>query len=500
MGLTSFAPPSLSLTAPLFWSGNRDASGGIMAEADCEEEAQSTTWMDEALAAAHEMARQRPGEDHGILSRAYFAKEQLQLVQKYQRICVRLERYGAELLSKRTPLVPVHFPVTPLPNTRLSMQEGITRSLVLFCRQLHEVTLVVANDRLAPIAPMPMTKLVAFVRSMANDLWEGMQAITNQEDTVRTTRARLVRVCTQFARECVREERVAINTTRSQCDALACALRDFLDNRMLTERQIKRRKNVYAAQANILRTWVRGLVRRGHGGALQALRSGYTFVNAMKESAQSSSKWWIATSVQSVEEVFRCMHSDNPKDAELVANDDWILTAYNGLCRVGEWLMAHAISEGDELRWLEEQNEDASCWCSTHIVCDAPEVGMTGHAPLLQAPGHLGVFAKGRLRLAAAPRLLHSVGTRSSHSELAGVRMSRLLGALLREGHLMLDRLGSDYANRVVVCEYCKYERAVLSIEAETLVPLGHLVRVPYASTIPDLATARRAQGEAHSL
>jgi len=70
---------------------------------------------------------------------------------------------------------------------------------------------------------------------------------------------------------------------------------------------------------------------------------------------------------------------------------------------------------------------------------------------------------------------------------------------LLREEHLMLDRLGSDYANRVVVCEYCKYERAVLSIEAETLVPLGHLVRVPYASTIPDLATARQAQGEAHS-
>lgn len=121
---------------------------------------------------------------------------------------------------------------------------------------------------------------------------------------------------------------------------------------------------------------------------------------------------------------------------------------------------------------------------------------MTGQAPLLQAPGHLGVFATGRLRLAAAPQ---PAGTRSSHAELAGVRMARLLGALLREEHLMLDRLGSDYANRVVVCEYCKYERAVLSIEAETLVPLGHLVRVPYASTIPDLATARQAQGEAHS-
>ena len=478
-----------------------------MAEADApsssqnsEKEAASDSWMTEAVAAAHQMARQRPGEDHGILSRAYFAREQLQLVQKYQRICVRLERYGAELLSKRTPLVPVYFPVTPLPNTRLSMQEGIARSLVLFCRQLHEVTLVVAHDRLAPIDPLPMTKLVAFVRSVANELCEGMQAITNQEATVCTTRTRLVRVCTQFARECVREERVAINTARSQCDALACALRDFLDKRMLTERQIKRRKNVYAAQANIMRTWVRGLIRRGHGGALQALRSGYTFASAMKESAQSSSKWWIAASVQRLEEVLRCIRSDNPKDAELVADDYWILTAYNGLCRVGEILMAHAISEGDELRWLEEQDEDASCWCSTRIVSDTPEVAMSGHAPLLQAPGHLGVFAKGRLRLAAAPQLflgVDNVGTRSSHSELAGVRMARLLGALLREGHLMLDRLGSDYANRVVVCEYCKYERAVLSIEAEVLLPLGHLVRVPYASTIPDLATARRAQGEA---
>ena len=474
-----------------------------MAEADCasssqsaEEEAQSTTWMDEALAAAHEMARLRPGEDHGILSRAYFAREQLQLVQKYQRICVRLERYGAELLSKRTPLVPVHFPVTPLPNTRLSMQEGITRSLVLFCRQLHEVTLVVAYDRLAPIAPVPMTKLVAFVRSVANDLWEGMQAITNREETVRTTRARLVRVCTQFSRECVREERVAIDITRSQCDALACALRDFLDKRMLTERQIKWRKDPYAAQANILRTWVRGLIRRGHGGALQALRSGYAFVNAMKDSAQSSSKWWIAASVRAIEEAFQRMRSDDPKDIERVANDDWAITGYNALCSVGEWLMAHAVAEGDELRWLEEQDEDASCWCSTHIVRDTPEVAMTGQAPLLQAPGHLGVFATGRLRLAATPQ---PAGTRSSHAELAGVRMARLLGALLREEHLMLDRLGSDYANRVVVCEYCKYERAVLSIEAETLVPLGHLVRVPYASTVPDLATARRAQGEAHS-
>ena len=121
---------------------------------------------------------------------------------------------------------------------------------------------------------------------------------------------------------------------------------------------------------------------------------------------------------------------------------------------------------------------------------------MVDQAPLLQAPGHLGVFAKGRLRLLATSNPCGNAPNRQSptHTALAGVRMARLLAALLREGHLPLDRLGCDYANRIVVCEYCKYERAVLAIESETLVPLGELLHVPYESTIPDLATAQRAQ------
>ena len=121
---------------------------------------------------------------------------------------------------------------------------------------------------------------------------------------------------------------------------------------------------------------------------------------------------------------------------------------------------------------------------------------MVDQAPLLQAPGHLGVFAKGRLRLLAPAVTLNQ----PKYTELAGVRMARLLAALLQNGHLPLDKLGCDYANRIVVCEYCKYERAVLAIEAETLVPLGELVHVPYESRVPDLATARLAQVEAHSL
>lgn len=456
----------------------------------CMDTTSEATWLERALAAAHARAREHPS-DHSALSRAYFAKEQLQLVQKYQRICARLERHGAELLTKQTPLVPVHFPVTPLPNTRVSMAEGISRAYVLFCRQLHEVTLAVAPERLAPIAPMAMAKLVGFVQRVAVDLWEATQAVINDEDTNETACARLVAQLEQFATECVREERSRLGPARDECDAFACALRDFLDKRALTERQLKRRAHgANAAKANVVRTWLRGLVRRGHGGALRTLLD-----QRAREIRERCSCRLAVTALRCLDEGFERVRRNTIEDCHIVNGDDWAARLYDALRMMGNILLHHAVAEGDHLRWLEEQATGARCWCSTVVAEDAPEIAMAAdHAPLLQAPGHLAVFARGRLRLLAPPDPI------TRHAELAGARMARLLVALLRNGHLPLDRLGSDYANRIVVCEYCKYERAVLNIEAETLVPFGQLVRVPYTSAIPDLATARKAQCQPHSL
>ena len=195
-----------------------------------------------------------------------------------------------------------------------------------------------------------------------------------------------------------------------------------------------------------------------------------------------------------LDEGFERVRRDTAEDRQVVDTNDWAAQLYDALRMMGNILLHHAVAEGYTLRWLEEQNTGARCWCSTVVVEDAPEIAMAAdHVPLLQAPGHLAVFARGRLRLLAP------ADPTTRRAELAGVRMARLLAALLREEHLPLDRLGSDYANRIIVCEYCKYERAVLSIEEETLVPFGQLVRVPYKSAIPDLATARRAQSQPHS-
>lgn len=450
----------------------------------------AASWMAEALEAAHAQAQQQRPVDHGVLSRAYFAQEQLQLVQKYQRICARLERYGAALRTKQTPLVPVHFPVTPLPNTRVSMAEGISRALVLFCRRMHEATLAVAPERLAPVAPTAMAKLVGFVQSTAVGMWEETRAVINQETNEAEARARMVERCEQFAAECVREERLRLGPARTECDAFACALRDFLDKRALSDRQLKRRGHgADAAKAGVVRTWLRGLVRRGHGGALRTLLD-----RRAREIRERCSCRLTIAALRCLDEGFERMRRDTAEDRQVVDDDEWAARLYNALRMMGNELLHHAVAEGDNLRWLEEQAMDAHCWCTTAVVADAPEIAMAAdHAPLLQAPGHLAVFAHGRLRLHAPP----DPATR--RAELAGVRMARLLVALLREEHLPLDRLGCDYANRIVVCEYCKYERAVMSIEAETLVPFGQLVRVPYRSAIPDLATARKAQRQPHS-
>lgn len=495
MGLTRCAP--LSPPTLPFWSKECDTLE--MAEdsqSTDAEDAQSTVWIQAVLEAAHTQVRAQTWTEHGLLSRVCFAKEQLQILKKYQRICARLERYGAQLLTKQQPLVTVHFPVRPLPNTRVSMAEGVSRALVSFCRQLHETTLAVAPERLAPILPIAMAKLVAFVQTVATKMWEVSELSMDSHDGVLEERRQIIESCHRFAEECVREERVVLDVARDECDALACALRDFLDKRRLTERQLKRRTNTSAAQADIMKTWLRGLIRRGHGGAMRALRTRRAFNDAMKASANHKDDWWISASVQDIEDAFERMSHETPENAAIVEDVSWASCRYNALCRVGEWLMKHAVSEGDDLRWLEEQGDDASCWCSTCIVSDTPEVAMVDQAPLLQAPGHLGVFAKGRLRLLAPAVTLNQ----PKYTELAGVRMARLLAALLQNGHLPLDKLGCDYANRIVVCEYCKYERAVLAIEAETLVPLGELVNVPYESRVPDLATARLAQVEAHSL
>ena len=121
-------------------------------------------WLNRAFAAAQVAAASF--EQPELLSRAHLAKDQLAVVQKYTRICERFRDYGAKLLTKQRPLVPVRFPVKPLPNTRVMINERLGRSYANFVRHLHEQTLSIAPQRLAPVTSADMAQVVEFVQTM----------------------------------------------------------------------------------------------------------------------------------------------------------------------------------------------------------------------------------------------------------------------------------------------------------------------------------------------
>ena len=489
-------------------------------------------WMERASSAVHQVID--PSERARALSRWCFAKDQLELVQKYSRICNRLEKYGNQLCTKQEPLVSVTFPIKPLPNTRVSMAEGISRSFGAFCRQLHELTLEVAADRLESISPASMYDLVEFVRKTSGCLWEEMQRIVDRETTELEARVRVVADCARFAEQCIAAERKRLGSVRNQCDALLVALRDLRDNRMPKELKRRAKRPVaVAGPAKVARTWLRGLARRGWGMIFQ------TFL-ARPAVAKEVGNWCTVpenrAAIARIEEAFLRVHRDTEEDRAIVDNDEWAAAVFEALERHAYPLLLVCCVERGAIDWQLAQPTNHQCWCTVDLVLDAPEVAARVEAPLLQAPGHLGSFARGRLRLVAAPSkpangkapvpgwpddgdfgfpdpnntlcgtpyanaLPEARGfalrlNKQRRTELAGVRMARALAALLEDGHLFLDRLGCDYANRIVICEYCKYERAVMRIEAETLQPFGELVGVPYKSNIPDLDTARRAQAQ----
>ena len=418
--------------------------------------------------------------DNGALSRACFARDQLELVRRYLRICKRLEGHGAKLLTKDPPLVPIEFPVPPLPNTRLCIAEGIERSFVLFCRHLHELTLTTEARRLAPMTNATMSSLVAFVNEIAAELSDAVRDVMDHEVSEATARERVAKRCTDFAVACSEAECARLRGLVDDCDGLGNALRDFLAKRRLTTRQLARFGDDddarVAAKARLVRTWAAGVVRRGRGEALRALLA--------RPGAAKRVHAWPAPMVAAT----RCVGAEFARRRCGARDDDengnFHAEVYDAIVLVGGALADLCMVEAAAARALLGKGARESCWSTLSVELDSLAMD---HAPLLQAPGHLAVFARGRLRVRVAADA--PLGT-----ELAGVRLARAFETLLCERHLPLDRLGADYANRIVVCEYVKYERAVLSIEAETLEPLGEELQIPYTSTIPDLATARRAQ------
>ena len=439
-------------------------------------------WFERAFAAAQVAAASF--EQPELLSRAHLARDQLGVVQKYTRICERFRDYGAKLLTKQRPLVPVRFPVKPLPNTRVMINERLGRSYANFVRHVHEQTLSIAPQRLAPVTNADMAEVVEFVQTMAGALWSESRRVIDEESSEHEARTRMLRRCARFAKACHEAHCKRLGSMRNHCHAVWTELDEFWRTRALSKRQLASERSTQA-QAKVARQWTRGVLRRGWGlafGIVWSLRGVREALERVSDSAAA-----VDAFLAGLERARR----DDPEDRALWDDDDWAAAFYAHLAHLAPPLRDVAMRERDAIDALLAQDFEHKCWCSLEVVQDAPEVQVAScDSALLQAPGHMATFTRGRVRVAAtSEHVFHG-----RRAELAGVRLARVLAQLLQEGHLFLHRLGCDFANRIATCEYAKYELYIMRIEADTLIPFGELVGIPYKSRIPNLEEARLAQ------
>lgn len=412
---------------------------------------ESVPWLERVAAKVDEIEGVQRQE---LLSHLAWAKDQLRIVSKYSRICKRLEKFSRGLLAFPVHLVKFSFPVSLMPRTRLSIQEGVCQSFHLFCKELHLLTVTVASERLASA---DRESVVEMVKESSSRLWS---TLAPMDGDLQAAKASLLTFLSNACVSQVEDEKVKLEQRNVQIGALRDALAKF-SAKAPKKPPVKGRVSKHACLA---RKFVRGLHRRGH---VAAFRTMITTVDRDWSKAE-------ACYVRSIDEAFNSVKRSIDGDA---LNDDRCAEVFTALMSTRDALLELADTERDRLQWLLLQPSSASCWNSTFLCAEG--------VPLVP-PRHLDLFASGPVGLSALPS--------TSSGELAGVRFARVLHDLVNRGYLPIDRMSSSYANSVAVLEFSKYEAAILQIEEEALIPLGENVNVAYVSSVPTLEDALKSQ------
>ena len=412
---------------------------------------QESEWLDRVAAAVDEVDGAHRQE---LLAHIAWARDQLRIVRKYSRICKRLETFSGELLASPTHLVRFAFPVSLMPRTRLSIQEGVSQSFDLFVKELHILTVTVAPERLAPA---DRDSVVELVKETGARLWATLAAMDGDFEAAK---ASLLAFLSNSCASQVDDEKAALKKRLAHFGALRDALSKFCAK---APKKAPARGNT-SKHAALARKFVRGLHRRGH---VAAFRTMVATVDRDWSEAE-------ACHVRSIDEAFHAVKRGLDADA---LDDVRCAQVFAALMSTRAALLELADAECERLQWLQLQPSSSRCWSSLVLSADG--------VPLVP-PRHLDLFAGGPVGLRALP----STSTR----ELAGVRFARVLHDLVEHAHLPIDRMSSSYANSVAVLEFSKYEAAVLQIEEETLLPLGENVGVAYTSTVPSLEVALKEQ------
>lgn len=327
---------------------------------------------------------------------------------EYVSACAKIEAFSDSMRALGTPLVPLRFPIRLTSGTRESVQTGVHRSFVRFLQDLYEVVLVQHGH----VMDDACTDMPALLEQLAGALTLAQCNVLDGE----AAHAEAVKGTVRHAERCrlaaVRAESEALLGIGNACEIVAAVLRDF--GRTMVSIGKSKVASRFCAFLNAAE-------RRGLREAGEALMRVRHIADAFEGHA------WLSG-------------AKSMDDAQLVRAWELLKLSHRVLADALTW-------EVRRVRWLVATNPGNQCWCGLAL-----ESGYVGS--LVCAPAHMRSFATGQ-----RVRVVRETDVPPFTCRLSAACVTNLLVELLREGHLVLDRISAGYATRILTFDFCKYEK-----------------------------------------
>jgi hypothetical protein len=354
-------------------------------------------------------------------SEGTFIREQLELHASYVNACAKIEAFADKARESGACLVHLRFPIRLTQKTRESVESGMHRSFYRFLEDLHGAVIAQHGGAVDD----SVTQAEPFLARLANALTLESCRILDGKVPPRDGRSVCVSYAEKLRSETVQDERRNMDSLFYACQVAINCLNRF------NKEQARIGKDVVPR----MRAFLHAAERRGLRN--EALR--------LRQDRQAR---------QAIAKHFDWMH-----DLGRTFDDERI-------GRVHELLALTHIELTQALRWqqrrityLKALNVANCAWCGVSL-----STGVDG--TLLHAPAHMRVFSSEE-----RVRVILDKGDMPFAHYLSTVAVANLVIELLHRRWLQLHRIDSGYANRVMTCDFCKYETAARSILEDTVGP-----------------------------
>ena len=353
-----------------------------------------------------------------IRSEVVLIKQQLELHDCYANACEKLEDFADEIRDKGDHLVSLRFPMRLTQKTRDTVERGLFRSFTRFVHDLHCTILQMHGVHLADA----VTNSHAFLQKLSDVLTLESCRVIDGVVTHQEARA----VCTSYIKKCRAD---AVRVESSNLASLDHACKVVLE---MLQRFCKASTTISKSIASGMRKFLKSSERKGLAAAARRLSEEHKLRVQMHQHS-----WMLGGALD---------------DEQLVKVHNLILLTHRELSDTLSWQLRRTA-------WLWETNSSNGCWCGVSSV-----EGLNG--VLVHAPAHMRSFYhNARVRLVLEPK--DDLFT----CYLSSACVANILLDLLHTRRLVLNRISSAYANRILTFDFCKYESAAQNILENTIRP-----------------------------